>query len=211
MPALGPADAPPAPGSGSRLLSLGDSYTIGEGVVAADRWRVQLARTAGLAAPAIIARTGWTTGALQQAMRAANNPKTWNLVSLLIGVNNQYHRLPLTTYCTEFRELLQTAVRFAGQRPGRVFVLSMPDWGCSPYGQGADQPRIASETDQRNAVARDECRQAGVAFVDTTAYTRAAAGDARPFAPDGLHYSGRQMQLWAQQASPVVKALLGNP
>ncbi|MCB2407333.1 SGNH/GDSL hydrolase family protein [Hymenobacter lucidus] len=199
------------PASGSSLLSLGDSYTIGEGVPEADRWSVQLARTAGLAAPDIIARTGWTTGELQQAIRAANNSKTYDLVSLLIGVNNQYRRLPLTTYRTEFRELLQTAVRFAGQRPGRVFVLSIPDWGRSPYGQGYDQPRIASEIDQFNAVARDECQQAGVAFVDITSYTRAAAGDASQFAPDGLHYSGKQMQLWAQQASPVVKTLLRNP
>ncbi|TGE22141.1 SGNH/GDSL hydrolase family protein [Hymenobacter aquaticus] len=270
VPQPGGVGATDAPASGNTFLSLGDSYTIGEGVPSADRWSVQLARTAGLAPPDIIARTGWTTGELQQAIQAANNTRTYDLappdiiartgwttgelqqaiqaanntrtydlappdiiartgwttgelqqaiqaanntrtydlVSLLIGVNNQYRRLPLASYRTEFRELLHTATRFAGNRPGRVFVLSIPDWGRSPYGQHDDPARIAAEIDQFNAVARAECQQAGIAYVDITDLTRAAADDASQFAPDGLHYSGRQMQQWAARALPAVKGLL---
>ncbi|OON65305.1 lysophospholipase [Hymenobacter sp. CRA2] len=192
-------------------MALGDSYTIGQSVPAADRWVVQLAGMAqaeGLQPPDIIARTGWTTGELQQAIAVANNQQTYGLVSLMIGVNNQYRGLPLAAYRTEFRGLLQTAIRFAGNRPGRVLVLSIPDWGQSPQGQRADPPRIGQEIDQFNAAAQQECAAAGVAFVGITDLTRAAAGDATQFAPDGLHYSGAQMRQWAQRALPVVQGLL---
>ncbi|MCB2375947.1 SGNH/GDSL hydrolase family protein [Hymenobacter sp. BT635] len=209
LPAAGPGSGPTAPtGSGASFLSLGDSYTIGQGVPQADRWSVQLARTAGFASPDIIARTGWTSGELQQAIREANNTRTYELVSLQIGVNNQFRNLPLATYRTEFRQLLQTATTFAGNRPGRVFVLSIPDWGRSPYAQSSDQARIAREIDQFNGAAREECQRAGVAFVDITDLTRAATGDVSQFAPDGLHYSGKQMQQWAQRALPVAQGLL---
>lgn len=204
--------APPNPAAAPvSYLALGDSYTIGEGVGAADRWSEQLAQqgqSAGIQSPDIIAQTGWTTAQLLQAVRASNNTRTYELVSLLIGVNNQYQGLPLTSYRTEFRELLQTAVRFAGGRPGRVVVLSIPDWGRSPFASRRDQDLITAEINQYNAVARQECTQAGVAFVDITDLTRAAAGDPTQFAPDGLHYSGKQMQQWAQRALPVVRQLL---
>ncbi len=204
---------PPAAGPAVEFLSLGDSYTIGEGVPAADRWSVQLARMAqtqglNLQTPDIIARTGWTTGELKAAIQAANVQKIYGLVSLLIGVNNQYRGMPLTTYQTEFRELLQTAIRLAGGRPERVFVLSIPDWGASPYARGRDQTKIASEIDQYNAVAKQESQQAGVAFVDITGFTRTASGDATQFTMDGLHYSGPHMKLWAQAALPVIQGLL---
>jgi lysophospholipase L1-like esterase len=208
IPSIGSGGSGPVPSTGVTLLSLGDSYTIGEGVSETDRWSVQLARLAGFASPDIIARTGWTTTELQQAITAANNARTYDLVSLQIGVNNQYRHLPLASYRTEFRQLLQTATRFAGNRPGRVFVLSIPDWGRTPYGQSYDPPTIAREIDQFNAVARDECQQVGIAFVDITSLTRSSAGDATQFTPDGLHYSGKHMSQWAQQALPVVNALL---
>ncbi|MGI4884304.1 MAG: SGNH/GDSL hydrolase family protein [Janthinobacterium lividum] len=206
-----PAAAPVVPVS---YLALGDSYTIGEGAAAADRWPVQLAQLAqqtglGLQAPDIIARTGWTTAELQGAIQASGNHRTdYGLVSLLIGVNNQYRGQGQGQYRTEFRQLLATAVQFAGGRPGRVVVLSIPDWGQAPYAQGRDRDQIGREIDQFNAVARDECRQAGIAYVDITFLTRAAAGDAGQFVADGLHYAGPQMHLWAQQALPVVQGLL---
>ncbi|UOQ72241.1 GDSL-type esterase/lipase family protein [Hymenobacter cellulosilyticus] len=132
--------AVPSTGSGGTasngsFLSLGDSYTIGEGVSAADRWSVQLARSAGLATPDIIARTGWTTGELQQAIAAAQITKTYDLVSLMIGVNNQFRGLPLSSYRTEFRALLRTAIGFAANRPGRVVVLSTPTGATRPLGR----------------------------------------------------------------------------
>ncbi|QJX49150.1 SGNH/GDSL hydrolase family protein [Hymenobacter taeanensis] len=203
---------PPAPMSAAvSFLSLGDSYTIGQSVSEADRWSVQLAQLGqaeGLAKPDIIARTGWTTAELQAAIKAANVQQTYGLVSLLIGVNNQFRGQPLTTYRTEFRELLQTAIRFAGNRPGRVLVLSIPDWGQTPYARGYDQARIGTEIDQFNAVAQQECQEAKVAYVNITDLTRAAANDPTQFAPDGLHYSGKQMQQWADRALPVVRTLL---
>jgi lysophospholipase L1-like esterase len=206
-----PPAAPNPTGAMVSVLSLGDSYTIGQSVSEEARWSVQLARlgqSEGLQKPDIIAQTGWTTSELQQAIKANNNQKTYDLVSLMIGVNNQYRGQPLTTYRTEFRELLQTAVRYAGNRPGRVFVLSIPDWGQSPYGVSFNRAQIAKEIDQFNDVAKQECTQAGVAYLDITALTRAAANDGSQFAPDGLHYSGKQMQQWAERALPVVRLLL---
>lgn len=196
-----------------QFLSLGDSYTIGESVDASDRWPVQLAgmlRKNGLdvADPDIIARTGWTTAELQDAIKAANNAKTYDLVSLLIGVNNQYRGQSTDRYRTEFRDLLQTAIQFAGNRADRVVVLSIPDWGKSPYANGRDAQKIGSEIDTFNAIANDECRRKGVAFVDITPLTRQATGDTSQFADDGLHYAGKQMKQWANTALPVVETLL---
>lgn len=195
-------------------LALGDSYTIGEGAAAADRWPVQLAaldRAQGgrLADPEIIARTGWTTAGLQDAIAASGNHRTdYGLVSLLIGVNNQYRGQPLETYRAEFRELLATAVAFAGGASQRVVVLSIPDWGQTPFAHDRDRAQIRQEIDQFNAVAQAECQRAGVAFVPITDLTRAAAGEAGQFTSDGLHYTGLQMAGWAARALPIVRGLL---
>lgn len=196
-------------------LALGDSYTIGEGAAVADRWPSQLAslltsQGTAVAAPTYIARTGWTTAELQDAIAAAQPSSTYGLVSLLIGVNNQYRGQSLTQYRSEFRALLQQAIGLAGGRPGRVVALSIPDWGQSPYGQrqGRGAAAIGPEIDQFNAVAQDECRQAAVAYVNITALTRAAAGTSNQFTNDGLHYSGLQMRQWADRALPVTQALL---
>ena len=211
------AQALPAIATGASFLALGDSYTIGEGVSAAARWPGQLAvlaRQQGVAlqAPEIIARTGWTTAELQTAIAAANNQQTYGLVSLLIGVNNHYRGQTVALYRQEFRALLGTAVRLAGGRAGRVVVLSVPDWGKSPFAQrqGRDPARIGLEIDQFNAAAQQECRQAGIAYVDITPLTRTAAGNAAQFTRDGLHYSGLQMRQWAQLALPVVAKLLAE-
>lgn len=195
------------------FLSLGDSYTIGESVPEKDRWSVQLAELlrqngADVSNPTIIARTGWTTAELQTAIKASGNTNTYDLVSLLIGVNNQYRGQSLSTYRTEFKELLQTATHFAKDKPSRVFVLSIPDWGKSPFAQGRDQQKIATEIDAFNLVAKEECQKAGIVFVDITSISRQNANDVSQFADDGLHYSGKQMRLWADKALPVAKQLL---
>ena len=196
-------------------LALGDSYTIGEGAAAADRWPTQLAglltaRGMAVAAPDYIARTGWTTDELLAAIAAAQPVSSYDLVSLLIGVNNQYRGQSPNQYRTEFRVLLQQAIGFARGRPGRVVVLSIPDWGQSPFGQrqGGDPAAIGLEINQFNAIAQDECRQAHVAYVSITDLTRAAAGIGSQFTRDGLHYSGPQMRLWAERTLPVAQALL---
>lgn len=211
----GPAGKLPASSSAPTFLALGDSYTIGEGAAAADRWPTQLtellaAQGMAVQSPSYIARTGWTTDELQATIAAANPPATYGLVSLLIGVNNQYRGQSVATYRPGFRALLQAAIRCAGGRPGRVVVLSVPDWGQSPFAQRQRQEAsiIGREIDQFNAAARDECRQAGVAFVDITDLTRAAATHREQFTPDGLHYSRAQLRLWAGRALPVVHGLL---
>ena len=205
----------PIPTKASTLtyLALGDSYTIGESVSETDRWPVQLTALlrqdkADIAEPDIIAKTGWTTAELQTAIKAANNTRQYDLVSLLIGVNNQYRGQSKNRYRTRFRQLLQTAVQFAGGRPGRVFVLSIPDWGVSPFAISRDKTKIATEIDQFNAIAQEESQRAGIVFVDITPISRTALGDNTQFAADGLHFSGKQMAKWAEKAAPVVKALL---
>lgn len=214
---VAPVAMPTTPGpttAAIAYLALGDSYTIGEGAAEADRWPVQLAalsRAQGpsLASPDIIARTGWTTAELQAAIAASGNHRTnYGLVSLLIGVNNQYRGQSVELYRREFRQLLATAVAYAGGASGHVVVLSIPDWGQTPFGRGRDQAQIARDIDQFNAVAQAECQAARIAYVDITDFTRGAAGDPSQFTSDGLHYTGAQMRQWAGRALPVVQGLL---
>lgn len=195
------------------FLSLGDSYTIGESVPESDRWSVQLAamlreKGVDVAPPDIIARTGWTTAELAEAIRKSGNTGTYDLVSLLIGVNNQYRCQPLDRYRAELRELLQTAIRFAKGKPGRVIVLSIPDWGVTPFARDRDPAKIAADIDTFNAACREEAQKAGVRFLDITPLTRQVANDPSQVASDGLHYSGRQHRRWAETVLPEVMELL---
>ena len=211
-----PLPAPIAIAAASNYLALGDSYTIGQGASEAERWPVQLAaqarqRNVRLQEPTIVARTGWTTAELASAISQAQLATNYDIVTLQIGVNNQYQGQSLATYRSEFRQLLLIAVRLAGNRAGRVVVLSIPDWGQTPFASGQNRARIGAEIDQFNDAARQECRTLAVAYVDITPATRAAAGDPTQFARDGLHYSGAHMQLWVQQALPVVEAASRTP
>lgn len=199
------------------FLALGDSYTIGEGVTDENRWSVQLAGlmrndSVDIGNPDIIAKTGWTTAELQTAIAGRNNKKRYDLVSLMIGVNNQYRGQSVETYRTEFRALLETATQYAKGKATHVVVLSIPDWGRSPFAKTKDKEpaKVGREIDAFNAVAQDECQKMGVVYVDVTPLTRAAAGDDSQFADDGLHYTGKQMKLWAEQVLPVVKVLLAK-
>jgi lysophospholipase L1-like esterase len=194
------------------FLALGDSYTIGEGVGAEARWPVQLAdllRQGGvdITNPFIVARTGWTTDELADAIDAAKITGTWNLVSLSIGVNNQYRGRAPEQFRGEFRELLGTATKFAGRKSSRVIVLSIPDWGVMPYGEGADRARVAKEIDAFNAVKKEETERAGAAWIDVTPTSRSMKNDGA--ASDGLHPSGKQYAAWAALALPAAKAALG--
>ena len=196
-------------------LALGDSYTIGEGIDAAGRWPVQLAaalRTHGidLADPRILATTGWTTDELWAAMDAAEPLGAWDFVSLLIGVNNQYRGRSVDDYVGEFHRLLRRAIALAGDRVDRVLVLSIPDWGVTPFAvaSGRDREAFAADLDAYNAAARDLCEAHGVAFVDITGISRDRGGTAEMLADDGLHPSASQYARWAGAALPVAMGLL---
>ncbi|HEX6373351.1 MAG TPA: SGNH/GDSL hydrolase family protein [Longimicrobium sp.] len=198
-----------------RFLALGDSYTIGEGVDEAERWPVQLAallrdRGIQVADPRIIARTGWTTDELSAAIDAADPRGPFALVSLLIGVNNQYRGRDAEEYRAQFTELLQRAIGFAGGDASRVVVLSIPDWGVTPFADGRERAQIAAEIDAYNAINRDEARRAGAHWVDVAPQSRAAGADPAFLVSDGLHPSGRAYAEWARLALPVALEALGG-
>ena len=196
-------------------LALGDSYTIGEGVDAAGRWPQQLAtalRANGidLADPRIIATTGWTTDELSAAMDAAEPLGTWDFVSLLIGVNNQYRGRGVDDYVGEFHRLLRRAIALAGGRADRVLVLSIPDWGATPFAfaSGRDRSAIAADLDAYNAAAHALCAAHGVAFVDITGISRDGGDAPEMLADDALHPSARQYARWTGAALPVAVAAM---
>jgi len=199
-----------------RFLALGDSYTIGEGVAESGRWPVQLAealRREGFAIgdPRIIATTGWTTGELAAAIDAAEPlGDDWDLVTLLIGVNNQYRGLGLDDYRAEFRALLERAVGHAGGRASRVLALSIPDWGVTPFAEkeGRDPRTIAAEIDAFNAVAREQCDARGVRHADVTAVSRRHGREDAMLSEDALHPSAAMYGLWTGIALPAARECL---
>ncbi len=193
-------------------LALGDSYTIGELVPATESFPVQTAdrlRAAGLslAEPVIIAKTGWTTGELQEAIDKAAITGTYDLVTLLIGVNNQYRGYHIDDYRRDFERLLRQAIGFAGERTDRVLVLSIPDWGVTPYASERDRAVIAREIDVYNSVNRALAQAAGVHYIDITPGTRQAGTDATLLTGDGLHPSGKEYGRWAEQVAAYYEIL----
>ncbi|HEY5970828.1 MAG TPA: SGNH/GDSL hydrolase family protein [Pseudoxanthomonas sp.] len=198
-----------------RYLALGDSYTIGEGVAEADRWPMQLGqalRAGGFAIsdPQIIAKTGWTTDELAAAIDAARPLAEYDLVSLLIGVNNQYRGRGVEEYHRQFSGLLERAIGFAQWRRERVLVLSIPDWGVTPFARGEqrDVARIADEIDAYNQAAREVCAQRTVAFIDIAPVSRAHGAEAAMLVEDGLHPSAAMYAEWTRLALPRVRTLL---
>lgn len=198
-----------------RYLALGDSYTIGEGVPADGTWPFQLAaalRAQGiaLADPQIIATTGWTTDELAAAIDEAAPQGPFALVSLLIGVNNQYRGRPLAEYRQQFEQLLQRAIALAAEDPARVLVLSIPDWGVTPYARdnGRDAAQVALEIDDFNAAARACCGDYGVAFVDITPVSRDGGDQPAMLVDDGLHPSAQMYRRWMEVALPVAAGML---
>ena len=191
-----------------RYLALGDSYTIGEDVPAQARWPMQLVETlrrrgTAIDDPRIVAVTGWTTDELSAGMDQAVLAPEYDLVTLLIGVNNQYRSRSDEEYREQFRNLLMRAVALAGHRSDRVVAVSIPDWGVTPFGHasGRNLKQIAHELDHFNAIAHDEASHAGTPFVNVTGISREHAG---LVASDGLHPSGAQYALWTRAIEPVV-------
>ncbi len=198
------------------FLALGDSYTIGEGVDVQLRWPAQLAtrlREEGHSFDPVdvIATTGWTTDELAGALQGAQLRDHYDLVSLLIGVNNQYRGRDLENYRIECAGLIDFAIGKANGRAQRVMVLSIPDWGVTPFAaaQGADAERIAAHIDHFNAIARELSIARGTAWIDVTDISRGAGRDM--LTEDGLHPSAEQYALWAERVLPAARAVLGQP
>ncbi len=195
-----------------RYLALGDSYTIGESVSEQERWPDQLARllqAEGIHTEVtIIARTGWTTSELWEGIQARQIQPPYDLVSLLVGVNNQYRGYSIDEYREQFTFLLDKAIEYADGKPERVIVLSIPDWGVTPFAADRDTERIAQEIDAFNSVNREESERAGVRYIDVTPISRMATDEASLIAEDGLHPAGKMYALWAEQVLPVARATL---
>jgi lysophospholipase L1-like esterase len=184
------------------FLALGDSYTIGESVPIYQSFPyqlVQMLREKGLAvhAPEILAKTGWTTDELQGGINNTRLLRSYDFVTLLIGVNNQYRGRSPEDYAPGFESLLRQAIGFAGGRKDRVVVLSIPDWGQTPYAEGRDRSKITAEINAYNAVNLKISRQYGVQYLDITPGTREASTDKSLVAHDGLHPSGKEYTRWA--------------
>ena len=196
----------------ARYLALGDSYTIGESVSEFERWPNQLGKL--LEAEGIqtevttIARTGWTVEELWQGIQAVKPEPPYDLVSVLIGVNNQYRGYDINEYREQFNFLLIRSIEYAGGNADRVIVLSIPDWGVTPFASGRDQEQIAKDIDNFNRVNREESKKAGVYYIDITAISRETVNDASLIAPDGLHPSGKMYSEWAELVLPKALDIL---
>jgi lysophospholipase L1-like esterase len=198
-----------------RFLALGDSYTIGEGVEAGERWPDQLIRglrDRGMTidAPHIVAKTGWTTEELASAIERSALRRPFDIVSLLVGVNDQYRGLGVAEYEARFSPLLGRALELAASDPRRLIVVSIPDWGATPF--AARDPRgraaIATEIDRFNVVTRRLAVAAQAAYVDITRISRQAAHDSSLLAADGLHPSAAMYAQWVDLLLPAALAVL---
>lgn len=183
-----------------RYLALGDSYTIGEGLPEGSRFPDFLVGllNAGFEKPEIIAVTGWTTSELKQGILEANPAGVYNLVTLLIGVNNQYRGLRPDDYQQEFADLLNQAIGFAGGNRGHVIVLSIPDWGTTPFAEGRNREQIAKEIDQFNSINKAICSKEDISYCDITGLTRNQSLQ-HLLVEDKLHYSAEMYRLWAEK------------
>ncbi|MEO6830848.1 MAG: SGNH/GDSL hydrolase family protein [Chitinophagaceae bacterium] len=194
-------------------LALGDSYTIGESVPTLANFPHQLVsilqeKDGQITPPRIIATTGWTTDELAAAIREAKIQDSFSLVTLLIGVNNQYRGRSLENYKEEFASLLNHAIVFANGHARHVVVLSIPDWGVTPFAEGRDRSAIAQEIDAYNAAAKEISLAHTCAWLDITDSTKENGQKAEFLAKDGLHPSGKEYAIWAERLAAIVEKIL---
>jgi len=194
-------------------LALGDSYTIGEQVVPSENFPHQTvsilkeAYNIKVAPPKIIAVTGWTTDELNAAIREEKIQEHFDIVTLLIGVNNQYRGRDTENYRTEFTDLLQQAIAFANGRMSHVFVLSIPDWGVTPFAEGKDRAVIAQQIDAYNKINKEVTLSLSCNYIEITESTRNNGLDESFLTPDKLHYAGKEYKIWAER---LAKAIAGK-
>jgi lysophospholipase L1-like esterase len=214
QPDLIPVAPQVTPGNYKTYLALGDSYTIGQSVTEAERFPAQTVSllkqdSINFNAPEYIAVTGWTTRNLLDRINTSPPERTsYDFVTLLIGVNNQYQGRSQQEYAAEFTELLDKAIQYAGNRAKRVAVLSIPDWGVTPFANGSDRNLIAKQIDSFNVINRQIAASRSVNYIDITAFTRLAATDPSLVAADGLHPSGKEYSKWAVLLAATIKASL---
>ena len=194
-----------------QYLALGDSYTIGQSVDTSDRWPIQLdakLKDVGFAVERtdIIAQTGWKTSDLLNAIEDTNL-EDYNLISLSIGVNNQFSGIPFEVYTYEFDELLGRIIDAAGS--SRVFIVSIPDYGVTPFGSNNSET-IAQELDEYNEYARLKCDTLNIPYINITEISRILGASEGALASDNLHPSGTQYALWVDEMIPIVRGLLGE-
>lgn len=188
-------------------LALGDSYTIGEGVPIHQSFPYQLIQllrkkkgdSFHFHAPEIIAQTGWTTDELMQNILSTQMLPKYNFVTLLIGVNNQYRGRSSENYKEEFELLLKKAISFSGNHPEKVFVLSIPDWGVTPFAAEKDSEKIAREIDDFNEVCKNKTNSLGCNFIDITNNQRKDGNKDEFLASDKLHPSAKEYEKWANE------------
>jgi len=200
----------PEPVESLRYLALGDSYTIGQGVGESSRWPNQLSTQLILNGidveeTRIIAQTGWKTDQLLDAIEQ-EDPTGFNLVSLLIGVNNQFNNQSLQAFRPQFIQCLNKAIELAGSE-GDVFVVSIPDYGVTPFGS-SNAEEIAQELDEYNAYMQGKCEELNIPFVNITEISRTLGDTTGALASDNLHPSGFQYSLWVDEILPVVFEIL---
>jgi lysophospholipase L1-like esterase len=196
-----------------RFLALGDSYTIGEGVEPAERWPshlVAMLRQRGNAIddPLIVARTAWTTDELMDAIEEANPVGPFDIVSLMIGVNDQYRSRPIDQFEASFVPLLDQAIAFTRGGAGQLIVLSIPDWGATPFAEGRDRALIGREIEAYNTSARAIVEKYGARWHDVTAISRRVADDPSLVVDDKLHPSGEMYRQWALSLVEPVEGML---
>jgi lysophospholipase L1-like esterase len=194
-------------------LALGDSYTIGEQVPIHDNFPYQAVQLLGkqhfdVAAPVIIATTGWTTDELAAAISEHNIHETFSFVTLLIGVNNQYRSRSVDNYRKEYKQLLGHAIVFANGKADHVFVLSIPDWGATPFAEGHDRQKVAKEIDEYNAACKEITLADKCQYIEITGSTRQHAHDKDYLAGDRLHPSAKEYAVWAERLSEAVSKTL---
>ncbi len=195
------------------LLALGDSYTIGEAVPLHESFpyqTIQLLRKNGLHfhAPEIVAQTGWTTFELAEHILHTKLDEHYDFVTLLIGVNNQYRGLSAEDYKTDFEFLLKKAVHFAGEKNNHVIVLSIPDWGATPFAKVRNTKKIAEEIEAFNLINKNISMQHKVHYVEITESSKDANGDSSLLAKDGLHYSAKEYTKWAKEVATILESLI---
>lgn len=189
---------------GVNYLALGDSYTIGESVAEAERWPNQLAQKLKIPNPTIIATTGWRTDDLNGAIQSANLKNEYDLVSLLIGVNNQYQGKSAAQYEIEFEDLLKTAIQLAKGKSKNVFVVSIPDYGYTPFGK-PKQEIITPRIDEFNQINKRIADKYQITYFNITGISRKGLDDPTLVAADGLHPSGKMYAQWVAVISAGLK------